>query len=715
MRGRIWIFAALVAAALVLHLAVLSAKVAQSGEDNVRARLAQSGTALRAQLELLDARLLPRAVAAAPDLIEATRPPADPTQPLARPDDRALRAAASALSPEPDLLAVVNGQGAILSRRAKPAQGLDDAAPLPLAKAALEGNPAPAFAAFDGGVYRVAAARIPGNGAAAVVGMVVDDRLAAQLKSQVDADVTLLQGGKVLASSLPQGDDRARLLRWAAAPAPGYGVLQILLPGVGNALSGKLPRGGTRYAVRGTLVPLDSGVQAALTVPAGPYLGWLGRYQAFYALGLVLFVLFSLVWGLLARPAPAPLQRVSEPVPPPAMRQPRPVPPLLGTDVGEPRTAPPPTDDVPWPAAEATEATQKSAPPRMAESLDPEVPPPPPEKLAAAAHPMWSADPFTPTPPADLEPEPEALSAEEAGLLEAEPVGDTAAEQAGAETVETAPLAAQALATPPAEDPGRREDSAAGAASPAEETPPADASSPAAPGDFSFADLLQDGQRPAPADEARPSLAEDSADATVPGGPSEALLAAARGEHADEEPAPFPGDEPTRIEPVSAALLDKLRERDEELSQAANPGWGSLVPEGDPLDRTSESAPPSMDDAHVPAGIRPEPETAPPAAAEAAPPVPAEPAEANVTLQDFSMPALETEDPDAQHWHETYDRFKELKGQLGEPADKISFEKFAAKLKKNRADLLAKHSCKGVRFSVYEKEGKAAIKATAIR
>ena len=661
MRGRIWIFAVLVATALVLHLAVLSAKAAQSGEDNLRARLAQSGSALHAQLELLDGRLLPRAVAAAPDLIEATRPPADPTEPLLRPDERALRAAASAISPEPDLIAVVNGQGAILSRRAKAAQGLDNAAPLPLAKAALEGNPPAAFASYDGVVYRVAAARIPGNGAAIVVGTLVDDRLAAQLKSQVDADVTLVQGGKALASSLPPGEERARLLRWAAAPAPGYGVLQILLPGIGNALSGKLPRGATRYATRGALVPLDSGVQAALTVPAGPYLGWLGRYQAFYALAFVLFLLFSLLWGLLARAPPAPLARVSAPIPAPAPRPVRSVTSLLGTDVGEPRTAPPPTADVPWPAAEASEVTQKSPPPRMVES--------------------------------PAEEEPETLSAEEAGMVEAEPVSEARAASRPA-TAHDDPASAEA--------------------------------SSAAKGDFSFADLLNDGHRPAPAEDApvrrgRPSLAEDAADATVPGGPSDGLLAASRDLPAGE-PEPFPGDEPTRIEPVSAALLDKLRERDEEMSAAAaaKPGWGSLVPEGDPLDRTSESAPHSMiDDAHVPAGIRPEPESE----AEAAPPEPAaaepEPAaaalEASVTMQDFSLPALDAQDPDEQHWHETYDRYKELKGELGEPADKISFEKFAAKLKKNRADLLAKHSCKGVRFSVYEKDGKASIKATAIR
>ena len=73
------------------------------------------------------------------------------------------------------------------------------------------------------------------------------------------------------------------------------------------------------------------------------------------------------------------------------------------------------------------------------------------------------------------------------------------------------------------------------------------------------------------------------------------------------------------------------------------------------------------------------------------------------------------QDPDESHWHETFDRFRELKAELGEPADRIGFEKFSARLRKNRADLVAKHSCKGVRFSVYAKDGKAAIKASAIR
>src|SRR5512140_685878 len=351
MRARLWIFTALVALALALNLARVSLSIAQTGEDTMRARVASATTALRAQFDLLDARLAPRAVASAPDLVEAVRAPADSTQPPPRPDERALRAAAAVLAPEPDFLAVVSPQGAVVSRRAKPAQMLDDGARLPLAQAAAGGTPAPVFAPFDGATYRFEAARIPGAQAAVVVGTVIDDRLAAQLKSQVDADVTLLQGGKVIASSLPQGEERARLSRWAAAPGPGYGVLQIRLPLIGTALSGKLPRGTSRFAVRGALVALDGGVQAAVTVPASPYLAWLGRYQAFYIAALALLVLFGLLWGLGGKPEEV-IQRVELTEPQsqgmgPPRRQSGPS--LHETDAGEARPSPPPrTRDVPW-------------------------------------------------------------------------------------------------------------------------------------------------------------------------------------------------------------------------------------------------------------------------------------------------------------------------------------------------------------------------------
>src|SRR5438067_9268618 len=363
MKARILVFALVVAIALALNLARLSLSIAQTGDDTLRARLAMATVALKTQLDLLDARLSPRAVAEVPELIEATRTPADPTQPLIKPDERALRAAASALSPEPDLVSVATAQGAIVSRRAKPAVLLENPSQLPLAKAAVEGAPVPVFATFDGAMYRMAAARVPGNAAAAVVGTLIDDRFASQLKSQVDADVTLIQAGHILASSLPEGEDRARLTRWVAAPGPGYGVLQIRLPFVGTNLSGELPRGASHYAVRGALLPLDGGVQAALTVPASPYLAWLGRYQAFHAAGLAVFLFFGFIWGLVARtPAPV-VQQVF--TPPPKFE------PEDGV-VSPPRRAPRMT---PLPGTDAAEARAAPAPAPAAESLDPDLPP----------------------------------------------------------------------------------------------------------------------------------------------------------------------------------------------------------------------------------------------------------------------------------------------------------------------------------------------------
>jgi hypothetical protein len=548
MRARIWIFSAVVALALALNLARISLGIAQTGEDTMRARVAAASTALRGQIDLLDARLAPRAVAMMPDLIEAVR--GGDGQPAARPDERALRAAGAVLAPEPDLFAVVSVKGAILSRRARPVQLLDDPAQLPLSQTAGGALPTPTFAAFDGSTYRFAAARVPGATAAAVVGTLIDDRFAAQLKSQVDADVTLLQNGKIIASSLPQGEERARLLRWAAAPGPGYGVLQIRLPYIGTELSGQLPRGASRFAVRGALIPLDGGVQAALTVPASPYLAWLGRYQAFYVAGLALLVLFGFVWGLFARPTvivkhvpvqPEPAEEEDDGIVSPPRRAPR-SPPIL-TDSAGPRPAPARLPEVrPAPAASPARPMPVLTPPPPAArpkpaelDLDPEFQP---AQAGKEQRPAWDETTFAPTPGVTVT------------------AGDGAA-QAVPEW-DMPPLPAV-----PASAPALRDEK----------------------GEFGFGDAL---------DPPVPPAAEPEAPAA---------------------------------EPEAAA----------------------------------------------------------------------------------------DSDPDETHWRETYDQFVELKAQLGEPADRLSFEKFAAKLKKNRSDLVAKHNCKGVRFSVYEKDGKAAIKASAIR
>src|SRR3954468_1831477 len=148
MRARLWIFTVLVALALALHLARASRGVAQTGEAPIGARIAAASNALRGQFDLLDARLAPRAVAEIPDLVELVRAPAEAGQAPAKPDEAALRGAGGALAPEPDLFAVVTPQGAIVSRRSRPAQVFDDVSQLPLSQTASGGHPVTSFASF---------------------------------------------------------------------------------------------------------------------------------------------------------------------------------------------------------------------------------------------------------------------------------------------------------------------------------------------------------------------------------------------------------------------------------------------------------------------------------------------------------------------------------------------------------------------------------------
>src|SRR3989442_5496022 len=277
MRMRFWFFAAVVAAALAANLALVSARIAQNADEALGSRLAVASAGVRTQIELLDLRTSPRTAAFSPELIEATRPLADASQP-ARPDERALRAAAAALQPEPDLLVLSTAHGAAVSRRGKAASLAEDPGKLPLVRLALEGGASPQFVTVEGKLYRASAVRIPGSAAVVMTGTLVDDRFAAQLRSLVDADVSFLQQGAVVASSLATGD-RPAAAAWAKAPGGGgFGTLPVELPGVGSRFTGQLPLGAPHAATRAALTTLGQGVQAAVSVPAAPYFEWLPRY-----------------------------------------------------------------------------------------------------------------------------------------------------------------------------------------------------------------------------------------------------------------------------------------------------------------------------------------------------------------------------------------------------------------------------------------------------
>ena len=67
------------------------------------------------------------------------------------------------------------------------------------------------------------------------------------------------------------------------------------------------------------------------------------------------------------------------------------------------------------------------------------------------------------------------------------------------------------------------------------------------------------------------------------------------------------------------------------------------------------------------------------------------------------------------HFQDVFKSFVATRQQCGEPADGLTYEKFAQKLQKNRDQLISRYSCRTVRFQVYVKEGKAALKATPVK
>jgi len=66
-------------------------------------------------------------------------------------------------------------------------------------------------------------------------------------------------------------------------------------------------------------------------------------------------------------------------------------------------------------------------------------------------------------------------------------------------------------------------------------------------------------------------------------------------------------------------------------------------------------------------------------------------------------------------FRKVFDEFTALKKQCGESVASLTFEKFSNKLRKNRDALIAKHGCRSVKFQVYIKDGKAALKATPVK
>jgi hypothetical protein len=67
-----------------------------------------------------------------------------------------------------------------------------------------------------------------------------------------------------------------------------------------------------------------------------------------------------------------------------------------------------------------------------------------------------------------------------------------------------------------------------------------------------------------------------------------------------------------------------------------------------------------------------------------------------------------------QEFRQVYRDFIETKQACGEPTEGITYDKFSGKLRSNRQQLITRYSCKSVKFQVYVKDGKAALKATPV-
>ncbi len=78
-------------------------------------------------------------------------------------------------------------------------------------------------------------------------------------------------------------------------------------------------------------------------------------------------------------------------------------------------------------------------------------------------------------------------------------------------------------------------------------------------------------------------------------------------------------------------------------------------------------------------------------------------------------PAAPPPSGDDVHFQDVYQQFLVVRAQCSQTADGLTYEKFAAKLRKNKEQLVQKYSCRTVRFQVYVKDGKAALKASPVK
>ncbi len=89
--------------------------------------------------------------------------------------------------------------------------------------------------------------------------------------------------------------------------------------------------------------------------------------------------------------------------------------------------------------------------------------------------------------------------------------------------------------------------------------------------------------------------------------------------------------------------------------------------------------------------------------------------DADILGEDEAPTITDERHAEKSYFEQVYEEFIALKKVCGEPTENLTFERFAKKLRKNEDALISKHACKSVKFQVYEKDGKAALKASPVK
>lgn len=116
------------------------------------------------------------------------------------------------------------------------------------------------------------------------------------------------------------------------------------------------------------------------------------------------------------------------------------------------------------------------------------------------------------------------------------------------------------------------------------------------------------------------------------------------------------------------------------------------------------------------ASVRPsDDEPEPPAQSEAAADEEDSAAEEPAAELGSARPSADEPVDEETEWRGVFEEFLALKRELGEPVDKLTFDKFRGTLQRNKDALVARHGCERVAFTVYEKQGRAALKASPVK